>query len=138
MPTLNVYDKYRNNAVETATGEELALMLYDGALRFCNRAEAAIDADDNEKANEFFLKVQNIVQEFRVTLDRQYELSLQLDQLYEYMHHRLIEANLKKDKVILAEVREHIRGLRDTWKEAIKLARQQKAQAPKPAPKQAV
>ena len=123
----NAYAQYKNNAVETATPEELTLMLYNGALRFCNQAIEAIDNKDMTKANEFIIKAQNIIQEFRITLDRQYEIALQLDRLYEYLHHRLITANIKKDKEILTEVREHIRSMRDNWKEAMKIARQQKA-----------
>ena len=120
----NPYDKYRSNAINTATGEELTLMLYDGALKFCNQALAAMEAKDFLKTNTLITKVQNIVREFQVTLDKSHEISNQLDQLYEYLHRRLIEANLKKDAEILIEVRDHIRSLRDTWKEAMKLSKQ--------------
>ena len=121
---LNPYDNYRNNAINTATKEELTLMLYDGAVKFCNQALAAMEIKDHVKTNDSIRKVQNIVREFQITLNKKYDIANQLDQLYEYMHRRLIEANLKKDMDILTEVRDHLRGLRDTWKEAIKLAKQ--------------
>jgi len=41
------------------------------------------------------------------------------------MYRRLVEANFNKDVEILGEVRELLRNFRDTWKEAMKIARQQ-------------
>ena len=120
----NPYAKYKNHAINTATKEELTLMLYDGALKFCNQALTAMEAKDHIKTNESIRKVQNIVREFQITLDKKHEIATQLDILYDYLHRRLIEANLKKDAEILTEVRDHLRGLRDTWKEAMKLSKQ--------------
>ena len=42
--------------------------------------------------------------------------------MYEYILRRLVEANIKKDKDILEEVLEHLRTMRDTWKEVMKNA----------------
>jgi flagellar protein FliS len=119
----NPYDKYKNNTVFTATKEELTLMLFDGSVKFCNQALASIEAKDFQKANEYITKVQNIVREFQVTLDKQHAIAHQLNQIYDYLFRRLLEANIKKDADIMTEVRDHLRDLRDTWKEAMKLAR---------------
>lgn len=119
----NPYEKYRSNAINTATKEELTLMLYDGAVKFCNQALASMEAKDHAKTNEAITKVQNIVREFQITLDKRHEISNQLDQLYDYMYRRLLAANMKKDPDILTEIRDHLRSLRDTWKEAMKLAK---------------
>lgn len=123
----NPYDKYKNNSVFTATKEELTLMLYDGALKFCNQAIVAVEAKDYEKANDLIIKVENIIREFQLTLNRDYEISDSLAPMYEYMHRRLIEGNIKKDNAILEEIRDLIREFRDTWKEAMKLSRQKTA-----------
>ncbi|MCL1999768.1 MAG: flagellar export chaperone FliS [Turicibacter sp.] len=120
----NPYEKYKNHAINTATKEELTLMLFDGAVKFCNQALAAIENKDHVKTNEAILRVQNIVREFQITLDRTHDISGQLDQIYDYLHRRLVTANIKKDVEILIEVRDHLRSLRDTWKEAMKLAKQ--------------
>ena len=120
----NPYDKYRSNTVFTATKEELTLMLYDGALKFCNQAVIALEEEDFAKAHGLILKVENIVREFQITLDMNYEISKQLNLIYDYLYTRLVAANMSKDVGILEEVRGHLRGLRDTWKEAMKLARQ--------------
>jgi flagellar protein FliS len=120
----NPYAKYQSNAINTATREELTLMLYDGAIKFCNQALSAMDNKDHAKTNDFITRVQNIVREFQITLDKKHDIALQLDQIYDYLHHRLLEANVKKDKDMLTEVRDHLRSLRDTWKEAMLLAKQ--------------
>lgn len=120
----NPYEKYRSNAVFTAPKEELTLMLYEGALKFCNQAMVAMEQKDYHKTNDLICKVQDIIREFQVTLDMKHSISKQLNTLYDYIHHRLVEANLKKDPEILNDVREYLRGLRDTWKEAMKLAKQ--------------
>jgi len=120
----NPYEKYKNNAVFTASGEELTLMLYDGALKFCNQAAIAIGQKDHVKSHELIIKVQNIVREFQITLNKKYDLANQMDQLYNYIFQKLVEANIKKDLECLNEARDLLRDMRDTWKEAMKIARQ--------------
>jgi len=119
----NPYEAYKSNTVFTATKEELTLMLYDGALKFCNQALLALEKKDVEKANTMIMKVQAIIREFQITLDKKYEVSGQLNSLYNYIYNQLVLANLKKDTEILLEAKEMIRSLRDTWKEAMKLSR---------------
>jgi flagellar protein FliS len=53
-----------------------------------------------------------------------YEISQSLALLYDYMYRRLIDANIKKDKDILEEVLGFAKELRDTWAQAMKLAKQ--------------
>ncbi len=123
MPVANPYGKVLENTILTATKEELTLMLYDGALKFCNQAIIAIEKKDNEKAHNLIIRIEDIVREFQITLNRDYEISKQLDVMYDYMYRRLVDANMQKSVEILEEVRDLIRGFRDMWKEAMKLAR---------------
>jgi flagellar protein FliS len=125
MLQLNPYDKYLENRITTATKEELTLMLYDGALKFCNQAIAAVDAKEIEKAGSLIIRVENIIREFQLTLDRKYDVTQNLDMLYEYMHRRLVEANISKDKEILEEIQFLLREFRDMWKTAMVAYRQQ-------------
>ena len=121
----NPYAKYTNNAIFTATQEELTLMLYEGALKFANQALAAIENKDFAKTSELIIRVEDIIREFQFTLNRSYEISGNFAALYEYMHRRLIEANLTKDAEIVTEVRDMLREFRDMWKEAMRIAKQQ-------------
>ena len=68
--------QYQRNAIQTASPAKLTLMLYDGAIKFANMAIEAIDKGDIEKANNNIIKVQNIIVEFRSTLDMKYPVIL--------------------------------------------------------------
>ena len=121
----NPYEQYKNNAIATATPAELTLMLYEGAIKFGNLAIKAIEDKDIEKAYRNIVKVQDIIAEFRNTLDFKYPVAYDFDRVYEYLERRLVEANMTKDKEIMEEVVKHLRSMRDTWKEVMKRAKQQ-------------
>lgn len=116
---INVAAAYLDNKVKTATPAELTLMLYDGSIKFCNIAIMAIEEGDTNKANTNIIKAEKIIMSLRSTLDHRYEISENLDLLYEYIFSKLVEANIKKDKKIIEEALVHLRELRDTWKEAV-------------------
>lgn len=120
MPKQNPYEQYQRNKILTATPSEVTLMLYEGAIKFCNIAIMAIENNDMEKAHTNIMKTQRIIEEFRNTLDRKYEVAEDFDRIYVYVLRRLFDANIKKDKEILEEVNGHLRSLRDTWKEVMK------------------
>ena len=117
------YAQYNTNKIMTASPAELTLMLYDGAIKFCNIAIMGLEQKDLQKANDNIKKVQRIIDEFRATLDMKYPVAEDFDRVYKYLLSRLLEANIKKDKAILEEVNEHLHSMRDTWKEVMKKAR---------------
>lgn len=123
MNGAKAYQVYQQNQVFTASQEKLVTMLYDGALRFINLAKQGIEEKNLEKANENFIKAQRILAELMGNLDRSVgEVAENLFSLYEYMHRRLVEANVKKDGKIAQEVYELLKDLRDTWVQATKQA----------------
>ena len=123
MAVPSAYAQYNNSKVLTASPAELTLMLYDGAIKFCNIALLGMEQKDIEKAHVHIVKAQKIVDYFRQTLDMKYEVAKDFDRVYIYLEQRLREANMKKDKEILEEVTEHLRSMRDTWKEVMRLSK---------------
>lgn len=119
----NPYAQYNNSKILTASPAELTLMLYEGAIKFCNIAIMGIEQKDIEKAHVNIVKVQRIIDEFRSTLDRKYPVAEDFDRVYVYILQRLFEANIKKDKEILEEILVHLRSMRDTWKEVMQKGR---------------
>lgn len=113
------YAQYNNSKVLTASPAELTLMLYEGAIKFCNIAIMAVEKKDVQKAHTNIVKVENIVNYLQSTLDMKYPVSQDFDRIYVYLQQRLTQANMKKDPEILNEVCEHLRSLRDTWKEVM-------------------
>ena len=126
MLAIRGYAAYANNKITTASPAELTLMLYEGAIKFCNIAITAIEEKDISKAHNNIMKVQNIIEEFQATLNHKYPVAKDFDNVYSYLMQRLIEANLKKDAEILQEVLGHLRTMRDTWKEVMRLAHAEK------------
>ena len=123
MALPNAYAQYNNSKILTASPAELTLMLYDGAIKFCNIAIVAVENKDIQKAHVNIVKTERIIDHFRATLDMKYPVAKDFDRVYEYLQRRLLEANIKKEKEILEEVCGHIRSMRDTWKELMKTAK---------------
>ena len=101
-------------------------MLYEGAIKFCNLALDGIAEKDIPKAHKNIIKVERIIEEFQITLDHKYPVAEDFENVYSYLMRRLREANVKKDKEILEEVLGHLRTMRDTWKEVMRLAKAEK------------
>ncbi len=129
--TQNMTLAYKNNSIQTASPAELTLMLYDGAIKFCNIALGAIENNDIQKANTNIIKAEKIITEFRATLDFKYPVAKDFELVYDYIYRRLIEANIHKDAEVLTEALKYIREMRDTWKEVMRLNRVQNAAGPK-------
>lgn len=124
MALPNAYSQYNNSKILTASPAELTLMLYEGAIKFCNIAILAVEKKDVEKAHIHIVKTQKIIDHFRVTLDMRYPVAQDFERVYEYLARRLVQANISKDAEILEEVCEHLRSMRDTWKEVMRINRE--------------
>ena len=120
MTLPNAYAQYNNSRVLTASPAELTLLLYEGAIKFCNKAIMSIEQSDIEGAHTNIVKVEKIIDYFRETLDMRYEVAKDFERVYVYLSQRLLEANTHKDKEIVEEVTTHLRSMRDTWKEVMK------------------
>ena len=112
----NGYNAYAQNKILTATPAELTLMLYEGAIKFCNIAVVAIE-------NKDYAKAERIIGEFKATLNHKYATAKDFDVVYDYLMERLLQANMKKDTEILEEVLKHLRTMRDTWKEVMQITK---------------
>jgi flagellar protein FliS len=115
-------NKYVQNSVQTATPAQLLIMLSEGAIRFCKQAIDALNQRKYEEVNHYLVKVQDIIQEFIITLDRKAAVTDDLLRLYDYFLFRLVEANTKKQSEPAEEVLGYLVELKDTWVEAAKLS----------------
>lgn len=124
MALPKAYSQYNNSKILTASPAELTLMLYEGALKFCNIAIVAVEQKDIEKAHIHIVKTHKVIDYLRQTLDMKYPVSEDFERMYSYLSQRLVQANVKKDKEILEEVAEHLRAIRDNWKEVMRINRE--------------
>lgn len=126
MNAANTANAYKRQQIMTASPEELTLMLYNGAIRFVTESILAIEKNDIPKAHAANMRAQNIVREFMVTMDMKQEISHSWIRIDEYILHCLLQGNMKKDKALLEEAKGLLVEFRDTWFQAMKLARTDK------------
>ncbi|AVK98336.1 flagellar export chaperone FliS [Lysinibacillus sphaericus] len=122
---LTAQNAYKQNSVTTASPGELTLMLYNGCLKFLSKAKLAIQDKNIQDKNTNLIKAQAIISELMATLNMDIEVSNNMFALYEYMNRRLVEANIQNDVSIIEEVEGFVTEFRDTWKEVIRINRQQ-------------
>ncbi len=121
MAPQNGYATYQRSRIMTASPAELTLMLYDGAIKFCNIALVGMENKDIEKTHNNIVKARNVIDELLSTLNHKYPVAKDFENVYTYIRELLTEANVKKDPEILNMALTEIRGMRDTWKEVMRL-----------------
>ncbi|MCM1083008.1 MAG: flagellar export chaperone FliS [Clostridium sp.] len=121
----NAAKTYGTNKITTATPAELTLMLYDGAVKFCNIAVASLEKKDFEATNANIQKSRNIIVELNTTLNHKYAVAEDFQRMYDYIYALLVEANINKDMELLQRALGEIRGMRDVWKEVMAKSKEQ-------------
>jgi flagellar protein FliS len=108
---------YLRTKVMTAGPGQLRLMLFDGALRFAEKARTGLATNDQEAAFEGTDRCQRILLELITGLDPQHdpELCERLAGLYTFLYTRLIEAHRQRDAAIVDEVIKLLAYERETW-----------------------
>jgi flagellar protein FliS len=120
------WQSYSRVATQTASPGQLVLMLYDGALRFLERARAGFDHDDpkerNEAINNGILRAQTIFMELdrSLNMDQGGQVAATLRSLYDYFDRRLQESNVAKSPEGIIEVIQRVTVLRDAWIEMLR------------------
>lgn len=110
---------YNRNQILTASPAELNMMLYNGAIKFCNLSKKCIEEQDMEGANNYIQKARKIIVEFRNNLDFTYEVAKDFDRVYEYIYYALVEANVKKDPEMIDIALHHIKEMKDAWRQVM-------------------
>ena len=115
--------QYKQQSVMSMTAVEMLTALYDAAMKDFELAKIANEKKDIQGVNKNLQKVQAIFRYLRANLDFKYDISKNLDQLYEYFLNVAIQANIKKDFSQVDEVITMIKELRDTYVQADRIAR---------------
>lgn len=111
---------YRSVSIDTASPRTRLLMLFDGAIRFCNSAVASLEKHDVAGKGAQLVRAQAIVNELQAILDHDVapELCASLSSLYAYIAERLIRANVGNDTALIAESVDLLRTIRSGFAEA--------------------
>ena len=110
-------NEYLRTKIFTASPEELRMMLYEGAIKYCRQAKQAISVEEIERSYDCLMRVQKIVMELSTSLKHEVapELCEKLSALYTYMYRRLIDANLEKQVQPIDEVLKLLEYQKETW-----------------------
>ncbi|WP_439644200.1 flagellar export chaperone FliS [Halalkalibacter hemicellulosilyticus] len=135
METLTAF--LTNEALHQKSPEQITALLYEAALTNLEEALAHNERKEFIEANEKLKKAGDIV--YRLGAGLNYEAGIvadQLDQVYNYIADKIIEANYKKDNEIIREVIQIVESIMSAWNEAMKVKKdpqsslvKQKAQA---------
>ena len=125
------FGAYKKTSVNTASKEQILLMLYQAAIKNCRKAMEAIDEKDIAKKGEHIGKLQDIVLELNNSLDFEVggDIANELASLYDYMIFSSTQANIKIDKEPLEGCLQVLITLYDGWGQAIKEVRKANANA---------
>lgn len=120
---------YKKTSVQTASKEQILLMLYQAAIKNCKKAMEAIDEKNIAKKGEYIGKMQDIVVELSNSLDFEIggEVAKELASLYDYILYASTQANIKIEKSHLEGCLKVLNTLYEGWTEAVK---QLKTQTP--------
>ena len=120
MYTANPYNVYKRNTVNMASGQQLLLMLLDGAVKYTKVARLAIINKDIARAHKELVRVQDIFLELMITMDKNTKYMEDLYNLYDFIKNELAKANMKKDVKIIDEILPIMEEIRDMWYEVDK------------------
>lgn len=112
------HSEYRQVQIQTASQEQLILMMYEHAIKSIQAAREAMPNKKYDTVSNNIIKAQDIVTELMVSLKMEAgPIAQNLYRLYDYMNRRLIAANMKKEPAILEEVEKLLSDLLEAWKE---------------------
>ncbi|MCX5659877.1 MAG: flagellar export chaperone FliS [Planctomycetota bacterium] len=108
---------YLKTKILTASPEELRLLLYEGAIRFCRQSRDAMEAQDFEQSYNGLMRAQKIVLELSTSLNHTIapDLCDKLSALYTYIYRRLVDANLKRETAPIDEAVKLLDYEKQTW-----------------------
>lgn len=129
----NPINAYRTTDIMTANRETILLMMYAGAIRFAKQAIAASEQGQMGEMSKMILKVQEIVNELRSTLNFEVggEIAKSLEMLYAFITQRLLQANLDRKPEPLREALKVLETLNEAWEQAIESLKKDKSQLEK-------
>lgn len=112
------YQQYKEQSINTMTQSELLLLLYDELVKRLTQAELALDKKDYPVFEASVQRGIDIIDYLSRTLDRQYEISHNLDRLYEYFTYELVRVKIGRRMDLLTDVKSKTSELREAFRQA--------------------
>ncbi len=110
------FQQYKEQSVDTMTQSELLLTVYDELVKRLTRAEIALQKGEYAVMEASVDRSTEIIKYLDSTLDRSYEISSNLAQLYEYFTYELVRVKVGRNATELQRVKTMVSELRDTFR----------------------
>lgn len=126
---------YLESKVKTASTAQLHLMLIEGALRFCTKAQLELEKNNEGHANDAMLRAMDIVGEMLAGVrGGQSEINQKLVELYQYLFYTLTSAYVNTDATKLGDVMRILEFERETWQLACERVQTEQGDKVQPKP----
>ena len=124
---------YHQTSINTASREQILLMLYEACIRFFKRCKKAMEEKDFALKGEMLGKAQDIVNELCTTLDfdKGGDIAKQLEGLYLYVFMESTEANISNDPAKIQHCIGIMETLHEGWKGAVENLKEEQKNQPK-------
>lgn len=116
------FKQYKLQSINTMTQGEMLITLYDELIKRLKQAELALEDDDKDVYQDCIVRSVRIIQYLKNTLRREFEISRNLNALYDYFIYELGRASARRNEEIIGEVRSFAQELRDSFRQASRLA----------------
>lgn len=123
MQQANLYQQYKSQSLETLTKGEIVVKLFEEASKQVNKGIFLKNQNDNVGSYNSIAKAQKVISTLNFSLDMNFAISLELNDMYLFLHQKLGEANSKGDVALMKELLGLIDELKVTFRQAEKLAR---------------
>lgn len=114
------FQQYKEQSVNTMTQSELLLLLYDELFKRLTQAELALGKENWPLFDASVQRAVEIIDYLDATLDRNYPISKNLAQLYEYFTYELGRVKIGRRSDLLGQVKSMVNELRDAFRQAAK------------------
>ncbi len=123
MQPANIFQQYKAQSLETLTKGEIVVKLFEEASKQISTAIFLTSQGEKVKAYNAISKAQKIISTLDSSLDRKFAISIELDQLYMFIHGKLSEAIISEDMILMKRLLKLVDELKVTFRQAEKLAR---------------
>lgn len=123
MQAANLYEQYKSQSLQTLTKGELVVKLFEEASKQVSMAIFLSNQGNSVSSFNCIVKAHKIIGTLNNSLDMNYAISLELNDMYRFLQDKLMEANGNRDVVLMKELLHIIDDLKVTFRQADRLAR---------------
>ncbi|WP_373485098.1 flagellar export chaperone FliS [Acetobacterium malicum] len=127
MQYANAYQESKRYAIESLSKGEVVVKLFEEASKQIKMAILLTEREEFVKSFNCIAKGQKIISSLILSLDMQYPISIELNEMYNFIYTKLGEANVSRDIQLMKDLWSLINDLKDSFREAEKMSNSAKS-----------